>query len=86
MSRPKLVDHWTAARINHLSAELTRLGGGSIAHRFIKKATCCYSQYQSCRRPRLRYRCWAYLDIVADQLFGRGACSSRQLPSQEEAQ
>ena len=83
MSRPKLVDHWTAARINHLSAEVSRLEGGPIARLFLKMARAGYREYCCFGRPRLRELCWSYLDQVAVQLVGREARSSDQLQGQE---
>jgi hypothetical protein len=78
-------DLWLAARIHYFEHECRSLGAGSIARLFLKKARDRYRQYRRYGLARRRYLCWSCLDQVAEQLVGCAACSSNQLPSQEEA-
>jgi len=80
MSRPKLVEPWTAARINHLSAEADRLEAGPIARLFLKKARVRYRLYCSRQWLRDQHLCWNYLDAVAGQLLGRVAPNQPEGP------
>jgi hypothetical protein len=60
-------DHWTGARLNFWSAECARLEPGEITQFFLKQA----KQNARRRDPRLRFRVWNCLDVVADQTIGR---------------
>jgi len=76
--REKSTDPWVEARINYLSAEITRLEGGPAARRLLKQAKAHYRWYRCYRLPRSRFLSWSYLDQVASQLCGREARSSKQ--------
>src|SRR5258708_5183549 len=60
-------DPWDNARLDFLAAECARIEAGPTAYFFLRQA----EQHARRRDPRLRFRLWNCLDVVADQLLGQ---------------